>query len=227
MEGLIALYSIELENVNLSFKGKTIFKDLNLKVSKGETIGIIGANGVGKSVLFKLICGLEKANSGKIYVNNIELGKKEDFPRNIGILINEPTFIPIYSGLKNLLLLAEINHNIDENQVREFMLKVGLEPDNKTIVKNYSLGMKKKLAICQAIMENQSILLLDEPFNGLDFSAMSEIRSILETLKEEGKTILLTSHHQTDLDNFCDKLYFIDNQKLIVFTDEMRKKYFS
>ena len=87
--------------------------------------------------------------------------------------------------------------------------------------------MKKKLAICQAIMENQSILLLDEPFNGLDFSAMSEIRSILETLKEEGKTILLTSHHQTDLDNFCDKLYFIDNQKLIVFTDEMRKKYFS
>ncbi|EAD3120123.1 ATP-binding cassette domain-containing protein, partial [Listeria monocytogenes] len=159
--------------------------------------------------------------------NNIELGKKEDFPQNIGILINEPTFIPIYSGLKNLLLLAEINHNIDENQVREFMLKVGLEPDNKTIVKNYSLGMKKKLAICQAIMENQSILLLDEPFNGLDFSAMSEIRSILETLKEEGKTILLTSHHQTDLDNFCDKLYFIDNQKLIVFTDEMRKKYFS
>ena len=119
------MYSIELENVNLSFKGKTIFKDLNLKVSKGETIGIIGANGVGKSVLFKLICGLEKANSGKIYVNNIELGKKEDFPQNIGILINEPTFIPIYSGLKNLLLLAEINHNIDENQVREFMLKVG------------------------------------------------------------------------------------------------------
>lgn len=221
------LDSIKLENISLAFKGKPIFKNLNLKIEKGETIGIIGANGVGKSVLFKIICGLEKANSGKVFINDTEIGKKEDFPRNIGILINEPTFIPIYSGFKNLLLLAEINNVIDENEVREYMIKVGLDPDNKTILRNYSLGMKKKLAICQAIMENQSIILLDEPFNGLDFSTMSDIRSILDTLKREGKTIVLTSHHQNDLDSFCDKLYFIDNQNLIVFTDELREKYFS
>lgn len=128
---------------------------------------------------------MEKANSGKVFINDAEIGKKEDFPRNIGILINEPTFTPIYSGFKNLLLLAEINNVIDENEVREYMIKVGLDPDNKTVLRNYSLGMKKKLAICQAIMENQSIILLDEPFNGLDFSTMSDIRSILDTLKKK------------------------------------------
>lgn len=217
---------IRLENVSKNFKGKTIFNNLNFQVEKGETIGIIGGNGVGKSVLFKLICGLEKPTQGKILVNNKELGEKEDFPKDVGILINEPHFIPIYNGLKNLLLLAEINEEVDEATVKDYMKKVKLDPANKTLVKNYSLGMKKKLAICQAIMEEQKIILLDEPFNGLDFSSVKEVKEIIASLKEKNRTILMTSHHQSDLDTLCDKLYIIDRENIFPFTPEMREEYF-
>ena len=220
------LLNIVLEHVEKRFKGKIIFEDLNFQVDKGQTIGILGANGVGKSVLFKLICGLERPNQGRVFVNNVEVGREEDFPRDVGILINEPAFIPIYSGIKNLMLLAEINNTVDEKTVKSYMKSVGLDPENQTKVQNYSLGMKKKLAICQAIMENQSIILLDEPFNGLDFSSVLEVKKILGELIQEGKTILLTSHHQQDLDAICDELYIIDDYHLKILTDEIRNEYF-
>ena len=130
------LLNIVLEHVEKRFKGKTIFEDLNFQVDKGQTIGILGANGVGKSVLFKLICWLERPNQGRVFVNNVEVGREEDFPRDVGILINEPAFIPIYSGIKNLMLLAEINNTVDEKTVKSYMKSVGLDPENQTKVQN-------------------------------------------------------------------------------------------
>ena len=208
------LLNIVLEHVEKRFKGKTIFEDLNFQVDKGQTIGILGANGVGKSVLFKLICGLERPNQGRVLVNNVEVGREEDFPRDVGILINEPAFIPIYSGIKNLMLLAEINNTVDEKTVKSYMKSVGLDPENQTKVQNYSLGMKKKLAICQAIMENQSIILLDEPFNGLDNDGVEKMRELFLALRAQGKTIILASHNQTDINTLCDEVFEIDAGKL-------------
>lgn len=218
---------IELKNISKKFKNRLIFEELNLKVEKGSTVGIIGSNGVGKSILFKIICGLETPSSGTVKVKQEVLGKKVDYPLSVGILINEPTFINSYSGLKNLMLLAEINQIIGEEEIRKYMSLVGLDPDDRTRFARYSLGMKKKLAICQAIMEQQEIILLDEPFNGLDFLAIKEIKQLLVYMKSEGRTILLTGHNQQDLDELCDEFYLINEHKLFPLTQELREKYFN
>lgn len=183
---------IKLENVSKSFGHKKILNDITLSVEKGQTIGLVGANGSGKSVLFKIICGFEKADEGSVLVGEKYLQKGNDFPENVGVFINSPGFIGIYDGFKNLKFLADIKGNISDEDIKETMLKVGLDPENKTKVDNYSLGMKQKLGIAQAIMENQEILVLDEPFNALDYRTYEDIKTIIRELKAEEKTILLT-----------------------------------
>ena len=217
---------IELINVEKAFRRKEIYKEVNLTVKEGECVGFIGENGVGKSVLFKIISGIEPVTQGAVLIRGEQLGIKMDFPRDMGILINSPGYIEYYTGFKNLQMLAEIQNKISKEDIKTTMKLVGLNPNDKTVVKNYSVGMKQKLGIAQAIMENQDIIILDEPFNALDFKTNREIINLLRKLKEERKTILLTSHQHEYLERLCDKLYYISNKTIVLLDDEIRSKYF-
>lgn len=217
---------IKVSNVTKSFNGATILEDINLDVISGETIGIIGPNGCGKSVLFKLICGFLKPESGHIYIRGEQLGLNFDLPDNVGVLINSPGYIELYSGFKNLQFLAGIKNNIDDKKIIDVMELVGLDPNNKTKVKDYSMGMKQKLGIAQAIMEDQDIIILDEPFNALDFKTYKDIKDIIQILKKNGKTILLTSHNHSDIEEMCNQIYIVLNKKLQLFTNELKETYF-
>lgn len=216
---------IEMQHISKSFKTKVILQDVSFTVEQGRTIGLVGANGSGKSVLFQILCGFEKPDTGFVRIRGKELGKGQDFPENVGVFINAPGFIGIYSGLQNLKFLADIQGKIGEKEIREAMHKVGLDPDNKTKVDHYSLGMKQKLGLAQAIMENQDILILDEPFNALDYKTYEDIKDIIRTLKAEGKTIFLTSHHYKDIVQLCDQIFTIEDCRLVPMTDKIAEHY--
>ena len=216
---------IKLKNINKSYKGIKVLNNINLEINSGKTIGIIGANGSGKSVLFKTICGFIAPDTGDVYIRGLRLGDKIDFPEDVGIFINEPGYMSLFTGFMNLKFLADINKKIDINKIRSTMIKVGLDPDNDVKVKDYSLGMKQKLGIAQAIMEEQDILILDEPFNALDYKTYDDIKNIIKSLQDEGKTILLTSHNFNDIDQLCDDIYIINNGELSLATDEIIDKY--
>lgn len=205
---------ISLKNVSKSYKGLTLFENIDLNVEKGRIYGIVGPNGSGKSVLFKMICGFVFPDEGTIIVNGVEIGKSKRFPENIGIIIDRPGYIPNKTGFQNLKELAMIRGKISDEKIFETMEMVGLQPTAKQKVKHYSLGMKQKLAIAQAIMEDQQILILDEPFNALDAESVNKIRRLLLAFKNEGRTILLTSHNQEDIDILCDYVFRINNCKL-------------
>lgn len=218
---------IKLEGINKKFGDKEIYKGLNLEVEKGQTVGFVGENGCGKSVLFQIISGLTKVDCGKVSVNGKALGEKNDFADNVGILINEPGYIEYISGYENLKLLAEIKNIIGKKEIIEAMMKVGLDPKDKTPVKKYSMGMKQKLGIAQAIMEGQEVVILDEPYNALDFKTNKDVTEVLKELKTEGKTVLLSSHQHEYLEKLCDVIYCVYDKKVILFDEEMKKKYFS
>lgn len=217
---------IEVCNVSKAFSGQTILKNIQIKIKKGKTVGIVGGNGSGKSVLFKTICGFIRPDEGMVKIRGEELGKGTDFPENVGVFINSPGYIEIYSGFKNLQYLAAINKKITDKKIKETMNLVGLNPDNKTKVKDYSLGMRQKLGIAQAIMENQDILVLDEPFNALDYKTYNDIKEIIKSLQAVDRTILLTSHHFEDIEELCDEVYFIADGELGPLTEKVKSIYF-
>lgn len=217
---------IELKNVSKRFGRKEIYRHISLSIEEGECVGFVGGNGSGKSVLFQLISGLLRADSGTVRVGNEMLGDTKDFPENVGILINEPGYIEHYSGYKNLQLLAEIKNAVGNEEIQGTMEMVGLDYKDKTPVKKYSMGMKQKLGIAQAIMEGQSVIILDEPYNALDYKTNHEITKILGQLKDSGKTLLLTSHQHEYLSKLCDTLYCIHEKNIIPFTDDLKKEYF-
>ncbi len=217
---------ILLDRINKSFSRHRVLTEVSLSVEEGATIGIVGANGSGKSVLFKLVCGFVSPDSGQVLVRGKPLGKERDFPENVGVLINTPGFIVLYSGLQNLQYLAGIRGVIREPEIRTAMQKVGLDPEDRTKVEHYSLGMKQKLGIAQAIMENQDILILDEPFNSLDYKTYNDIKEIIRILQAEGKTILMTSHNYEDLETLCTQIYVLDEGHLGILSDEeMRRRF--
>lgn len=201
--------AIQLVGVSKSFKGNTLFSNVNLDIEQGTIIGFRGKNGSGKSVLFKLIAGLYSPDAGDVFIRGERLGDKIDFPDNVGILVDTPGFIEVISGFENLRLLAEFKNRIDHQKIRTAMNELGLDPDEKKRVKNYSLGMKQKLGIIQATMEGQDIVLLDEPFNALDESSNHYLYDLIKRLKSENATVLLTSHNQDDLDFLCDIQYTV------------------
>lgn len=218
---------IKIKKISKKFRQNVLYENASLDIEAGKTIGIVGGNGTGKSVLFKLITGLEFVDEGEIFVRDKRVGKDLDFPENVGLFVNQPGYIDFYDGFTNLKLLADIQGKIDDRTIRDYMTRVGLDPNNKSRVKTYSSGMKQKLGITQAIMENQDIILLDEPFNALDFQTNVDVLKILISLKEEGKTILLTSHQHEYLERICDEIYMILDKKLVLFNDDLKKKYFS
>ncbi|MDE6421412.1 MAG: ATP-binding cassette domain-containing protein [Lachnospiraceae bacterium] len=202
---------ISIRNVELVLEKTTILDDVCMEMKKGNIYGLIGRNGSGKTMLMKCICGFVKPTNGNIMVRNQVVGKDIDFPENMGILIENPGFISYYSGMKNLIMLAELNRKIDRRQVEETMRFVGLDPKMKRHVQKYSLGMKQRLGIAQAIMEDPDILILDEPMNGLDKEGVKDMRTLFLELKKKGKTILIASHNAGDIDELCDHVWEMEH----------------
>ncbi len=205
---------IVIDKLTKSFKGKTVLEDVNMRLQEGGIYGIVGDNGSGKTVLLKLICGFMKPDSGTVTVNGKVIGKDADFPENTGIIIEAPGFLPNYSGMKNLEYLASIRGKIGKEQIESAMKTVGLDPSSKLRVGKYSLGMKQRLGIAQAIMEDQQLLILDEPMNALDKDAVKEMRRLFLSFKASGKTMLIVSHNEGDISTLCDEVYEFDGAKI-------------
>lgn len=205
---------IKVENVSLKIKKDIILDKINVNFEKGKIHGLIGRNGSGKTMLMKCICGFVKVTSGQVIVDNKVVGKDCDFPDNIGVIIETPGFIPYYSGFRNLKLLAKINNKIIDNDIKKSMESVGLNPNLKRAVGKYSLGMRQRLGLAQAIMENPEILILDEPMNGLDKEGVQDMRKYLIELRNQGKTIILASHSSEDISVLCDTVNEMDKGKI-------------
>ena len=201
---------ISVENVYMSFGDGYVLTDVSREFKEGKIHGIVGNNGSGKTVLMKCICGFLKPVSGRIFVNYKQVGKDMDFPDNMGIIIETPGFLPNMTGVKNLQLLASLNKKADLDTIKRTIELVGLDPNMKKHVSKYSLGMRQRLGIAQAIMEDPSILILDEPFNGLDKHGVKHMRALLDNLRSQGKTIILASHNQADIDELCDTVCEMD-----------------
>ena len=217
---------IELGRVSKAFSLITFLNDVTLAIEAGHTVGIVGSNGSGKSVLFQVICGFLTPDSGTVRVRGETLGGNRDFPENMGVLINSPGFISLDTGLQNLRYLAGIRGVIGDREIRDAMKKVGLDPDDRTRVEHYSLGMKQKLGLAQAIMEGQDILILDEPFNALDYKTYNDVKEIIRALQAEGKTILMTSHNYEDIETLCNEVYVLEEGTLGTLpADEMKRRF--
>lgn len=206
---------IDVNNVSLTLNKYEILKEVSVNVKKGEAVGLVGGNGSGKTMLMKCICGFNTMFTGEITVNGKIIGRDVEFAPSTGFIIENPGFIPYMTGYENLKMLAGIKKLIDREEIRKYMEIVGLDPDNKKSVKKYSLGMRQRLGIAQALMENPDILILDEPFNGLDKGMAGKMRKLLVEEKHNGRTILLASHNETDIDFICDRKYEIDAGRII------------
>ena len=215
MEVEMSQVTIKVDNAVKKFDKYTVLDHVNITCNKGEICGIVGRNGSGKTVLFKSICGFVKLNEGTITVNGKVMGKDMKVLKKAGLIIEEPGFLRNKSGMKNLEYLYMINNKRDKKYLRSVMENVGLDPYSRKKVGKYSLGMRQRLAIAQATMEDQDIIILDEPMNGLDNHGVQEVREYLLQLKKQGKTILIASHNREDIDVLCDKVYEMDNGRVI------------
>ena len=205
---------IDIKNVSLRIGKTDILKSINISFEEGRIHGLIGRNGSGKTMLMKCICGFIRPTSGIITVGGKQVGKDIDFPENMGIIIEAPGFIPYYSGYKNLKLLAGLRGKIGKNEIIKSMEQVGLDPYLKRHVRKYSLGMRQRLRLAQAIMENPDLLILDEPMSGLDKEGVSDMRGYLKLFREQGKTILIASHSAEDISILCDTVCEMDKGML-------------
>lgn len=205
---------LEIKGLTKKFKQRTVLRDINLSLKFGNIYGFIGANGSGKSVFFKTICGFLKPDKGTVTVNGKTIGKEIDFLPSLGVVIEKPGFIENYNQFDNLKYLAQINNIIDDKKIIEVLHRVGLDTNNKEKVKTFSLGMRQRLAIAQAIMEDQKIIILDEPFNGLDKNGCNQIKNLLLELKSPDRLILLTSHIEGDIDSLSDYIFEFSDGKI-------------
>ena len=196
--------AIRVNGISKHFGDECVLKKVTHDFERGKIHGIVGNNGSGKTVLMKCICGFLIPDEGEVTVDGKHVGKEVDFPGDLGAIIETPGFLPHASGRKNLEILASLNKKIGVKEIEEAIARVGLDPRLKKPVGKYSLGMRQRLGIAQAIMEDPSLLILDEPFNGLDKNSVAEMRKLIKELKSEGKTILLASHNQIDIDELCD-----------------------
>lgn len=205
---------INVDNVTKRYGEMEVLSNVSVRLDSGKIYGLVGRNGCGKTMLMKCICGFVKPTSGKIVIDGNVLGKDLDVPDNMGIIIENPGFIPYYSGYKNLKLLASVRGRTSKKEISEYMEMVGLDAKNKKHVGKYSLGMRQKLGIVQAIMEKPSILLLDEPMNGLDRKSVELVRNLIKKTADAGAAVLLSSHNQEDIDTLCDVVYHMEDGKI-------------
>ena len=203
-------YAVKLRNVTKRFKETTAVEGVTVSFETGKIYGIIGRNGSGKTVLFKCICGLLAVTDGEINVLGQNVGDGLHVPKGVGAIIENPGFLPNASGYRNLYYLASLSGKTDREKIRDTISLVGLDPDSKKYVGNYSLGMRQRLGLAQAIMEDPELLILDEPMNGLDNQGVQDMRTLLKELRAKGKTIILASHSQEDIAVLCDTVYQMD-----------------
>ncbi|MBW8349301.1 ATP-binding cassette domain-containing protein [Bacillus sp. IITD106] len=207
--------AIEIHNVTKRFGETTVLNGISLSLEKNKIHGLIGRNGSGKTMLLKCICGFVIPTTGMIKVNGKIIGKDVEVPENVGIIIEAPGFLPNYDGYTNLKFLASINKMISKEKILTTIEKVGLDPKSKRSVGKYSLGMRQRLGLAQALMEDTDILILDEPMNGLDNQGVSDIRTLLLELRNQGKTIILASHGKEDIEILCDTVHELDRGEII------------
>lgn len=203
-------YAVEIKNVTKQFKETTALKNVSVSFEKGKIYGVVGRNGSGKTVMFKCICGLLAVTDGEITVLGQTIGDGLRVPKGVGAVIETPGFLPNASGYRNLYYLAALSGKPDKNKIRDAITMVGLDPDSRKFVGNYSMGMRQRLGLAQAIMEDAELLILDEPMNGLDNDGVKNMRSFLMGLRDQGKTIILASHSQEDIAVLCDEVYQMD-----------------
>lgn len=202
---------IQVNHVTKTYHKETVLNDVSVAFERGVITGIVGRNGSGKTVLLKCILGLTPVTTGEIIVDGKRIGRELDFPRSVGFIINMPGFLPEYTGYDNLKFLASVNGKAGKQEILRAMETVGLEPKNRKRVGKYSLGMRQRLAIAQAIMEEPEILILDEPMNSLDNAGVQEMRQLFGAMARQGKTILLTSHNHEDIEALCAAVYEMDH----------------
>ncbi len=207
--------TIKIENASKKIKDTVIYENIDMVCESGSIVGLIGKNGAGKTMLLKSICGLTDYTGGEISVLGKKISKDVEIPDSIGVIIEVPGFLPNLSGYKNLKYLADIKGKIGKDRIFEVIRQVGLDPESKKHVGKYSLGMRQRLGIAQALMEDPEILLLDEPMNGLDNKGVADVKEILKDLRKKNKTIILASHHMEDIDELCDKVVVMDSGKII------------
>lgn len=201
---------IEICNVTKTFGNIDVLKNVSVNWESGMIHGLIGRNGSGKTMLMKCICGFVPISSGSIKVRGKLIGTDISIPPNIGIIIETPGFLPNYNAFNNLKFLANISGMKDNEKIKRCLSEVGLDPDSKKHVGKFSLGMRQRLGLAQAIMEDPDLLILDEPMNGLDKEGVADMRKYLLDLKEQGKTILIASHSAEDIDVLCDTVCEMD-----------------
>jgi len=211
---------ISVKNLSKDFGQERVLHNVTRDFEKGRIHGIVGNNGSGKTVLMKCICGFLIPDGGSITVNGERVGVDVDFPRDMGLIIETPGFLPNITGVKNLEILASLNKKIGLEEIAAAIRRVGLDPLMKKPVGKYSLGMRQRLGIAQAIMEDPALLILDEPLNGLDKHGVREMRQLIKGLKEQGKTILLASHNQGDIDELCDTVCEMDAGVMTMIREE-------
>lgn len=204
-------YIIEVSHVNKNFKNNKVLKDVTLRCESGRIYGLVGHNGSGKTVLFKTICGFLSCDEGTVSVNGKVMGKDKDMLTEAGIIIEDPGFLRNWSAYHNLEFLYTIRNRPDKSYLHSVLNTVGLDPKLKRPVGKFSLGMRQRLALAQAIMEDPPILILDEPMNGLDKNGVAEIRELLLKMKNENKLIILASHNREDIEILCDEVYEMED----------------
>lgn len=205
---------LELKNVSKKIGSAQVLKNIQMTLESGHIYGLWGKNGSGKTMLIRLISGLVFPTEGEIVIDHKKLGKDISFPESIGVLIESPGFIPNYTGLDNLKAIASIQNIISEPEIRQALIDVGLDPDDKKKVKKYSLGMKQKLGIAAAVMEHPRLILLDEPTNALDEKSSVMLKDLLRALKEEGALIIISCHIREDIESLSDKIFVIEEGKI-------------
>lgn len=206
---------LHVDHLSKEIKKEPILKEISLSLDKGLIYGFRGKNGSGKTMLFRALCGLILPTSGTITVDNSVLGDELSFPPSVGVLIESPGFIGGYTGFKNLKMLAGLMNIIDDGRIRESIRLVGLDPDDKRKYRKYSLGMKQRLGIAQAIMEEPDLIILDEPTNALDSDGVREFKELLLELKAKNKCILIASHDKEELDYLSDEIFMMEDGKIV------------
>jgi ABC-2 type transport system ATP-binding protein len=205
---------IEVENLTKVISKNTVLNNINIKMEQGKIYGLKGKNGSGKTMLMRAICGLIIPTEGRVIIDGKVLSKDISFPESIGALIESPGFISNYSGYKNLKILAEIQGKIGEEKIKQTISLVGLDPEDKKKFKKYSLGMKQKLGIAAAIMEEPKIIILDEPTNALDENSIKKLGGILRDLRDRGTLIVISCHDSEELNYLSDEIFFIENGEM-------------
>jgi len=213
-EGCGMSSAVKLENICKKFNKETVLRDVNADFHYGKIYGIVGKNGSGKTVLFKIIVGFIRPTSGHVYVKGKEIGVDTDFAEDVGLIIETPGFLSQYNAYKNLEYLASIRNRISKQQIKNAIKVVGLDAESPKKVGKFSLGMRQRLGIAQAIMEDPKLIILDEPMNGLDKNGIHIVKEVLENLKKEGKTIILASHYAEDME-ICDEVYKMEDGVLL------------